>query len=166
MHGSRYGKCCEISSGIVLFLFPLEMKLEGALKVSQQISRHAFPSREFSQLQILNFMAFSFCRRLSLRSRVYTAGPPLSLKWSFVSDCGPLCSEGALARKSTLRIDESVDQNFQTNLGAIGPYEFQGNFVWTALLPCFQGNSYGPMALKLLQKFALRLALVHGRVTG
>ena len=33
--------------------------------------------------------------------------------------------------KSTLWTDAGVDQNFQTDLGAIGPYEFQGKFVWT-----------------------------------
>ena len=31
-----------------------------------------------------------------------------------------------------------------------------------APLPRFQGNSYGPMALKVRQKFPLRLVLVHG----
>ena len=38
-----------------------------------------------------------------------------------------------MAEKSTLWTDTGVDQNFQRDLGAIGPYEFQG-------------NSYGPMA--------------------
>ena len=51
-------------------------------------------------------------------------------------------------------------QNFQRDLGAIGPCEFQGQFVWTngplAL------NLHGPMALNAHQKFPPRLVLVHG----
>ena len=48
-------------------------------------------------------------------------------------------------------------------LGTIGPYVLHGKFVWTNTpLPCFQGNSYGPMALKVGEKFPLRLVLVHG----
>ena len=52
------------------------------------------------------------------------------------------------AEKSTLWTDAGADQNLQRErerereLGAIGPYEFQGNFVWTnPQLPCFQGKS-------------------------
>ena len=38
----------------------------------------------------------------------------------------------------TLWTDTGVDQNFQTDLGAIGPYEP----IWTnPLLPCFQGKA-------------------------
>ena len=35
------------------------------------------------------------------------------------------------AEKSTLWTDTGVDQNFQRDLGAIGPYKFQRKFVWT-----------------------------------
>ena len=58
------------------------------------------------------------------------------------------------AREELLWTNAGVDQNFQTNLGAIDPYEFQGKFVWTngSHMPCFQGNLYGAMALKVRQK--------------
>ena len=49
--------------------------------------------------------------------------------------------------------DTGVDQNFQRDLGAIGPNEFQGN---SPPLPCFQRNAYGPMAHKVRQKFPPR----------
>ena len=39
--------------------------------------------------------------------------------------------EGLRAEKSTLWTDTGVDQNFQRDLRAIGPYEFQGKLVWT-----------------------------------
>ena len=40
--------------------------------------------------------------------------------------------------RGTLWIDAGVDQNFQRDLGAIGPHEFQGTFVWTnPSVPCF-----------------------------
>ena len=41
------------------------------------------------------------------------------------------------AEKSTLWTDAGVDQNFQRDLEAIGPYKFQGNVVWIS----------GPLAL-------------------
>ena len=48
------------------------------------------------------------------------------------------------AEKSILQTDAGVDRNFQRDLGAIGPYEFQGKFVLTnALVPCFHGNLHG-----------------------
>ena len=69
----------------------------------------------------------------------------------------------AVSEKSTLWTDASVAQNFQRDLGAIGPYEFQGKFVWTnPLMPGFQENLYGPMAMKARQKSSPRLVLVHG----
>ena len=46
-------------------------------------------------------------------------------------------SKGTKTEKSTLWTDTSVDQNFQRDLGATGPDEFQGTFVWT----------HGPFAL-------------------
>ena len=65
---------------------------------------------------------------------------------------------------STPWTDTGVDLNFQRDLGAINSEEkFKGKFVWTnGPLPSFQGNSYGPMALKVLLKFPPTLALVHG----
>ena len=36
-----------------------------------------------------------------------------------------------ITEKSVLWTDTSVDQNFQRDLGAGGPYEFQGEFAWT-----------------------------------
>ena len=54
-------------------------------------------------------------------------------------------------------------ENFQRDLGAIGPHAFQEKSVWTnPLVPCFREDLYGPMALKVRQKFPLRLVLVHG----
>ena len=65
--------------------------------------------------------------------------------------------------KSTLWTDADIDQNFQRDLGAIGPYEFQGNSHEPMTpLPCRQGNSYGPMVLKVRPKFPPRLVLDHG----
>ena len=47
-------------------------------------------------------------------------------------------SKIASTEKSTLWTDAGVDQNFQRDLGAIGPYEFQGKSAWTnRLVPCF-----------------------------
>ena len=40
-------------------------------------------------------------------------------------------AERLSSEKSTLWTDTGVDQNFQGDLGAIGPYEFQGKFIWT-----------------------------------
>ena len=58
------------------------------------------------------------------------------------------------AEKSTPWTDAGLDQNFQKDLGAIGPYKCQGKFVWTnPLVSSFQGNLCGPMALKVRQKF-------------
>ena len=34
--------------------------------------------------------------------------------------------------KSILWTDTGIDQNFQRDLGAIGPYEFLGKFIWTS----------------------------------
>ena len=58
--------------------------------------------------------------------------------------------------KTNLWTDTGADQNFQRererDLGAIGPHEFQGTFVWTnPSFAFFSGNSYGPMALKVRQ---------------
>ena len=44
---------------------------------------------------------------------------------------GASCGAIVFAGKSTLWTDTGVDQNFQRDLAAIGPYEFQGKFVWT-----------------------------------
>ena len=57
--------------------------------------------------------------------------------------CGCLQGEGPspIPGKSTLWTDAGVDQNFQRDLGAIGPYELQVKSVWTnPLMPCFQGK--------------------------
>ena len=52
VRGSRHGKCCEISGGILLFLFPQETKLESAQIFSRQISHHF--SADALQLQMPN----------------------------------------------------------------------------------------------------------------
>ena len=68
----------------------------------------------------------------------------------------------AFAGKSTLWTDAGVDQNFQRQLGAIGPYEFQRKFIWTnPLVPCFQGKSVWTDGPESLSKFPSRLVLVH-----
>ena len=55
--------------------------------------------------------------------------------------------------KSTLRTDNGVNLNFQRDLGAIGPFEFQEKFVWTdPCVPCFQGKSVGTNGLQVRQK--------------
>ena len=60
------------------------------------------------------------------------------------------------------REEHSMDRyqcrpELQRDLGAIGPYEFQGmKYGPIATSPYFQGNSYGPVALKVRLKFALR----------
>ena len=43
--------------------------------------------------------------------------------------------------KSSLWTNTGVDQNFQRDLRAIGPYEFQEKSVWTNALVPFQRNS-------------------------
>ena len=57
----------------------------------------------------------------------------------------------AHVEKSSLWTDTSVGQNFQKDLGAIGPYECQENFVWTnPLVSCYHGKSVwtdGPESL-------------------
>ena len=54
-----------------------------------------------------------------------------------------------------------LSERFQ--LGAVGPFEFQGKFAWTnGPFAFFQGNLHGPMALKVRQKFPPSLALVRG----
>ena len=58
--------------------------------------------------------------------------------------------------KSSLWTDASIDQNFETDLGAIGPY---GPIPWCLV---FRGDLYGPMALKVCRTFPPKLVLVHG----
>ena len=55
-HGSRHGKCREISGEILLFLFSLETKLESAKNLSRIISHHFSP--DALQLCMPDFMAF------------------------------------------------------------------------------------------------------------
>ena len=58
------------------------------------------------------------------------------------------------------------NQNFQRDLGAIGPYEFQGKLAWTnPLVPCcLQIKSVWTNGPESLSKVFPRLALVHGWV--
>ena len=45
------------------------------------------------------------------------------------------------AKGGTLWTDAGVDQNYQRDLGATGPYALQGKLVWTnPMEPCFQGK--------------------------
>ena len=70
--------------------------------------------------------------------------------------------KGRVCSSLTLWTDASVDQNFQRDLRAIGPYEFQGKFVWTnPWCLVLKENLYGPIAPKV--QFPPRLALVHGK---
>ena len=67
-------------------------------------------------------------------------------------------SNTALRReKSTLCTDAGVGQDFQRDLGALGPYEFQGKNSHRPMVPSpyFQGNSYRPMVWKVRLKFSL-----------
>ena len=66
--------------------------------------------------------------------------------------------------KSTRWTDTCVDQNFQRNLGVIGPYEFQGKFAWTnGSFALFSGTfAWTNGAESLSNVFPLRTALVHG----
>ena len=71
--------------------------------------------------------------------------------------------KATLTEKSTLWTDAGVDQNFQRDLRAIGPCEFQGNSYLPMAPALFSGkNSHGPMALKVRQKLPPTLVLVHG----
>ena len=57
---------------------------------------------------------------------------------------------------STLCTDAGVDQNFQRDSGAIGPYELQGTSVCTnPLVPCFQGESVWTNGAESLTKDSL-----------
>ena len=56
VRGNRHGICREISSDILLLLFPQETKLESAWDFSQLISRLFSP--DALKLQKPNFMAF------------------------------------------------------------------------------------------------------------
>ena len=55
----------------------------------------------------------------------------VSRYFSKVSGSGVHFTLLRVSEKSTLWTDTGVDQNFQRDLGAIGPYEFQGEIVWT-----------------------------------
>ena len=68
------------------------------------------------------------------------------------------------AEKSTLWTDARVDQELSERFGSNWSIWISGENrmdQWPLRL-LFRGNSYGPMALKVHQKFPLRLALVHG----
>ena len=54
--------------------------------------------------------------------------------------------------KSNLWTDTGVDQNFQRDLGTIGPHEFQGKSIWTTWC-LFRETRYGPMAAKGVRSF-------------
>ena len=57
------------------------------------------------------------------------------------------------AEKSTLWTNTCVDQNFQRDLGAIGPYQFQEKSVWTnPSVPCFPGKSVWTNGAESLSK--------------
>ena len=86
------------------------------------------------------------------------------MPWNKITDCNNYGSNGRagnanFSEKSTLCTHTGVDQNFQTDLGAMGagPYEFQGKSVWTnPLVLWFTGNLHGPIitnALKVHQRF-------------
>ena len=64
-HGSRNGKCHEISGEILLFLFPQETKLESVQIFSRQISR-LFPP-DALQLQMPEFMSFFILQTFVLK---------------------------------------------------------------------------------------------------
>ena len=66
---------------------------------------------------------------------------------------GPFPSSNT--EKSSLWTDAGVDQNFQRDLGAIGPCDFQKKNSYGPIPWClvFRENLYGPMALKVHQKF-------------
>ena len=68
-----------------------------------------------------------------------------------------------ISETSTLWTDAGVDQKFQSDLGAVGPCEFQRKSVWTTrFVPCFQGKSVWTNGPESWEKFPPRLALVHG----
>ena len=66
------------------------------------------------------------------------------------------------ARKSTLWTDAGQGRNFQRTLSAIGPHQFHSGEIHMdqSLVHTFSwGNSYGPMVLKVLQKFPPRAGI-------
>ena len=103
---------------------------------------------------------FSLKRSLSLYIVAHVCrDPPVALHVS-----QRISSESwGFSEKSTLWTYAGADQNFQRDLGIIGPYEFQGKFVWTNLLvPRFQGKSVWTNGPESSQKSSPRLAVVHG----
>ena len=70
---------------------------------------------------------------------------PVSISWWLIKEVALVVAE-----KSILWTDTGVDQNFQRDFGAVGPYEFRGNFSYGPMAPfaffngtfaCFQGGS-------------------------
>ena len=60
--------------------------------------------------------------------------------------------------KSTLWTDTGADQNFQRDLGAIGPYEFQGKFVWTLVARAIRKARFARIGSR--ESFAIETPIV------